>query len=129
MSKRCKARNRDGSPCQAPGVTSSGFCFWHDPDRQADAQAARSRGGKTSSAGRATVEGEDLPLETAEDVKAALARIVNDCRGGRLDYRVSNACFVGLSAFLKALDQVDVEAGLASLREDIEAMKGTRATG
>lgn len=129
MSKRCKASNRDGSRCQAPGVTESGYCFWHDPARAGEVREARSKGGKTRSQGRVTVEGEDLPLESAADVKRALARIVNECRGGRLDYRVSNACFVGLSALLKALDQVDTEAELASLRAEIEAIKGLRVTG
>lgn len=42
---RCEAARRDGQPCTAPALP-SGYCWAHDPDRAAEREAARQRGGK-----------------------------------------------------------------------------------
>ncbi|MGD9892791.1 MAG: hypothetical protein AB7U18_16040, partial [Dehalococcoidia bacterium] len=52
----CQAPRKDGAPCKAVIVLTSGYCALHDPDRQAEVQAARVRGGhgkaKTARAAR-----------------------------------------------------------------------------
>ena len=70
-----------------------------------------------------------MKLETASDAKAALALVINETRDGRLDFKVANSIFNGLSILLRAFDQVDTEAELTALRAEIEAMKGLRVTG
>lgn len=40
----CKGHTPDG-PCSAPSQLGGDYCLFHDPDRTADAQAARTRGG------------------------------------------------------------------------------------
>lgn len=47
--KRCGANRKDGQPCQAPALPESEYCFAHDPERKADRDEARRRGGQNSS--------------------------------------------------------------------------------
>lgn len=46
--KRCVATRKDGQGCQAPALPNSQYCFAHDPDRKAQRDAARQKGGANS---------------------------------------------------------------------------------
>ena len=46
VSKRaCKGITNGGERCSAPPLIDGDYCFWHDPDHQADAAEARRVGG------------------------------------------------------------------------------------
>ena len=46
VSKRaCKGITNGGERCSAPPLIDGAYCFWHDPDHQADAAEARRVGG------------------------------------------------------------------------------------
>lgn len=45
VAKRCKAVKGDGRRCEAHALTGSPWCFFHDPGKGAERQAARGRGG------------------------------------------------------------------------------------
>src|SRR5687768_12595409 len=42
----CRALRDDGQPCQATPRGESGYCIWHDPERQEEAAEARKLGGQ-----------------------------------------------------------------------------------
>jgi hypothetical protein len=44
--KHCEGTRKDGQPCTAPVLGAGTWCFAHDPERGAQRQAARERGGK-----------------------------------------------------------------------------------
>lgn len=48
--KHCCATRKDGRPCTAPALGTSPFCFAHDPQRAADRDAARKKGGQNRGA-------------------------------------------------------------------------------
>lgn len=126
---RCKHIKTDSERCKAETQTDSDWCWFHDPEKKTHRHEAQARGGKTDLRGLpAPTDAEPLPLETASDIKRALGIVVNETRRRTLDYRIANSCILGLSALLKALDQVDIEAELAALRGEIETLKGVRAT-
>lgn len=45
----CRGLRRDGQPCQSPALSSSGWCFGHDPDCATERVEARRRGGQNRS--------------------------------------------------------------------------------
>jgi hypothetical protein len=67
--KRCFATKRSGEPCNAIGVLDSGYCFHHDPDRRAEAHAARVKGGEATRKPKAT---ETLREMVEADIEAWL---------------------------------------------------------
>jgi hypothetical protein len=49
MTERCVAVRSDGGRCESVIVLESGYCFAHDPDREADRRRARASGGSATS--------------------------------------------------------------------------------
>ncbi|MPZ51032.1 MAG: hypothetical protein GEU75_17310 [Dehalococcoidia bacterium] len=47
MDRHCQALNEKGEPCQQAPITGRDFCFWHDPEYEAQAAQARRSGGTT----------------------------------------------------------------------------------
>ncbi|MHB8648238.1 MAG: DUF5763 domain-containing protein [Thermomicrobiales bacterium] len=44
--KKCAGVKKDGSPCTAPAMTESAFCYAHDPSRRTARDEARRKGGR-----------------------------------------------------------------------------------
>ena len=45
ISTKCKATKTNGQPCDGYAQGTNGYCWAHDPDRKAEADAARKLGG------------------------------------------------------------------------------------
>ena len=117
VKRPCQAKTADGSACQAAALPGSDFCFFHDPDRAEDRQAAQSFGGsrnrmKTLDAGAA-----DVKVESCQDVVRLISETINQVRRGQLDPRVANAIGYLANVLIKAVEQGDMEKRL----EDLEA--------
>lgn len=46
MSDKCKGSNKQGKPCQATSQRGSDWCYFHDPEKEADRAVARIKGGR-----------------------------------------------------------------------------------
>ena len=79
ISRTCKAPNDQGQPCRAAPGRDSDFCFWHDPEREAEAAQARLLGGQRRRREVAITGAYDLgELETLEDFKRVVQTAIID---------------------------------------------------
>jgi len=125
----CKATTKTGAPCRMK-PTASGFCFAHDPDREADRIAARRLGGQH----RRRVDVTDLPesvqLRSLDDLLGVLEATVADTRaleGGvqrskALGYLVAQALRVIETSHLD-----EIEARLSALERGAGIQHETRS--
>lgn len=67
-----------------------------------------------------------LKLSTPREVRAALAKIVNEVRGGDLSPQIGNCCIVGCNAILGALRTDVQEEKLLELEKAVEEMKNQK---
>ena len=123
---RCTATKADGTPCQAAALPGKPTCVFHDPSRQAEGEAARSRGGRASHKPPAVVaDAEDVAFTTVPDVVRFLAATASQVRRGELDCRLGNCLTYIAATALRAVQPDDVARQVAELRRELEALKGT----
>jgi hypothetical protein len=127
--ERCTHTKRDGTRCNAFARPGKSCCTFHDPDHAAKFAAGRRRGGKSRSRQLAVLPADaaDLPLRTVADVTTLLALTINQTRRGQLDAKISNAVGYLASVLLKAMETSEVEARLAALEAQQQALNGRRA--
>ena len=109
---RCRATTKAGGQCPVP-ATVSGLCYLHDDPKRA-AEMGR-RGGLKN---RRVIPDDTVefpPLNTAEDVRAMLAKLAQDVRARRVEPRVAASVSQIASTLLKAIEVADLENRLAKL--------------
>ena len=112
ISGRCRATTKAGEPCPVP-ATASGLCYLHDDPKRA-AEMGRKGGLKN----RRVIPDDDVempPLNTAEDVRAMLAKLAVDLRARRVEPRVATSLGQLANSLLKAIEVSDFERRLAKL--------------
>jgi len=112
VSNRCRATTKAGELCLA-GATASGLCYLHeDPSR---AREMGRRGGLKNRRVTPEETTEMPPLNTAEDVRAMLAKLAQDVRARKVEPRVAASVSQIASTLLKAIETADLERRLAKL--------------
>lgn len=111
----CQAVKLDGSRCQAAALQGSGFCFFHDPAKAAERQAAQSHGGSQNRMKTLDADAPDVKVETCQDVVALVSETINQVRKGQLDPRVANAVGYLANVLIKAVEQGELEDRLTDL--------------
>jgi hypothetical protein len=77
--KSCAHAYADGRPCGAPPMTSSRFCFFHDPDKSTEAEEARRLGGLRRRKERTVATAYDVAgLGAIPDLRRALEIVFFD---------------------------------------------------
>lgn len=104
MNGTCKATTNGGTRCRAVAVK-DGLCALH-----ANPRLAAEMGRKSGKARRYSGQGEQPqselePPRTAQDVRDALAQVISDVRGRRLDPKVASTIGYLASVLLKALEE------------------------
>lgn len=115
--RQCEGQTQGGRPCQAPAIDGSRYCYFHDPEREADRQSSRRRGGRVRSRRAAVLPAEtaDLPLKSLGEVAVLLAETINQTRKGTLDCRVANSVAYLAATLARVLEQSDLEKRVESL--------------
>jgi hypothetical protein len=116
----------DGTPCPMSSGLSpdSGLCFWHDPKREEEAVAARSKGGQATARKRAREPiNAPPPPQTIEDAKLYASWAVEAVASGRVDYRVGNTIQAILRDFRSATEKAELEKEIAELRGIVAELK------
>ncbi|MFZ3188866.1 MAG: hypothetical protein WB523_17285 [Candidatus Sulfotelmatobacter sp.] len=111
---RCKARAKNGKPCQA-AATAGGLCFFHaNPNKASEL----GRIGGKSKHSAAEESAHQLPrLETATAVRDAVAQVIVDVYAGKLHPRVAAGLAPLLNLQLRAIETTDLERRLAKLEK------------
>ncbi len=113
-------------------MTASGSplrCIWHDPDRQAEAVAARQRGKEAVSANarkRRLVRTEDPtpPLEASlSGVVARMTWVVQQASAGRIEPKTLTAMVYALSNLRVSIEKMDLDGKLAEARAELKKLR------
>ncbi len=115
MKRQCRHKMPDGSACQANANASSGYCFFHDPNKEAERQAAQRAGGLRNRAAVLPPQTPDFELRTTKDVITLLAMTINQVRRGEIDSRVSNAIGYLAATLLRAFEVGNLEQRVSDL--------------
>jgi len=120
IKRPCQAKKPDGSSCQAAALPDSEFCFFHDPDRADERQAARSFGGSQNRTKTLAADAPDIKVESCQDVVRLIGETINQVRRGDLDPRVANAIGYLANVLIKAAEQGDLEKRIADLEAAVQ---------
>jgi hypothetical protein len=131
---KCAFKKADGTSCKATCLTTSRFCYFHDPDKAPEREAARKRGGrrKKKAAVQPLAGGDgqplaDVPLATVADVVKALASTFNGVRRGGIDPKTGNCLGLLAGQLLRAMQDSELAAEIDALAKEIQELK--RANG
>lgn len=115
----CKAKRRDGLPCNGWAVSGSEFCLSHAPERAGQMAAARSAGGRARHGRRigATGSADPVNLVTPGDVLRILASELQNVLG--LEVSLSRA-----RAVVAVCDSWVATWGGTELEKRVSALEG-----
>ncbi len=122
---QCSATTLAGARCKQRNLLSAttGMCLFHDPDRRAEATAARQRGQAASSAPKLPPRPPRAP-RTLGDLVSYLAWVIDATATGQLDKNTAAKITYSLNTLRGALTQRDLELQVKRLREELrEARK------
>ncbi len=115
--RTCQKTKADGSRCKVRVINGSSFCYFHDPAKAHERQAAQRAGGIARSRQAAV-----LPLETPDwqvrkisDVVEILGQTLNQVRRGQIDPRVANSVAYISGVLLKAMERGPMEERITTL--------------
>jgi hypothetical protein len=124
---RCAATTRDGTPCQAPPLSDSAYCFHHDPAREAERKEARAEGGRRSRPPAVLPDAPDVDFTSVAEVLALLGQTASQVRRGQLDTKAGNCLAYISSVALRAIEGNELAQELADLRRRLEEVEGRGA--
>lgn len=113
--RQCKQIKDDGVLCQTHAMIGSDYCFFHDPAKAAEREAARRVGGSVGKTAALPPDTPDVQLVSVAHVVAFLGGTINQVRRGQIDPKVANATGYLTATLLRALEQGDIEKRLAEL--------------
>jgi len=115
----CQGTKPDGNKRRARPVTGGRFCFFHDPEKCAERQAAQRAGGGTNRQAVLPSTTPDARLLNLQDVVRLLAAMTNRVLRGEVGPRVANAVGYLCGLQIKALHEIDArEAGRLTVDRD-----------
>lgn len=124
--EQCEAIKSSGERCQsAYNLSPEGLCFWHDPNRRAEAQAARRNGGRKSGGHNRTpdqpVAPSDAPAppKTFEDAALLIAWTIHAVATGGIDPKRAARISSLTNVFLRATEKANQQGEIEELREKI----------
>jgi hypothetical protein len=118
----CAHSMPDDRKCKAPIIGGSKFCFFHDPEKKPQRDAARSSGGRKNRPAALPPGSPSIQLRTSDEVMALIEASVNEVRRGEIDPKVANAIACLISLQIRLLDH-RLEERMAAL----ERIVGSRS--
>jgi hypothetical protein len=95
----------------------------HSPDRAAERQEGRRKGGRAATRPATLGEGApEAPFGTVADILALLGQTVNQVRRGELDPKVGNCVGYLASVGLRAVDEGALAREVEELRREVEGL-------
>jgi hypothetical protein len=121
---KCKARTKNGQPCQAQAIKGSKFCFTHDPSSGAARAKARKRGGERR---RVSHYGNDsvIPKEvkTLEDANKILAYTLAEVVPMENSIARARVLLALFDSFVKSFEIGELEQRLTALESALTTRK------
>ncbi len=111
---RCQAIRKDGQPCTVRAIAGSLWCFAHDPDRAAQRDEARRKGGRGKATSRRL---RGLMPPRLVPVFDQLEGALSDVLAGGLDPKQATAAAAVARAMVSVLTAGELEERLRKLEE------------
>lgn len=108
-SRFCQSLKPDGGTCHAPRIAGSDFCFFHDPERSAEREAAQRSGGLRNRMAVLSSTAPDACLQDTQDLVTLLSVTINQVRRGEVDPKVANAVGYLGGLLMKAIHEAEIE--------------------
>jgi len=115
----CQGEKSDGAKCRARPVAGSSYCFFHDPEKQAERKVAQRAGGQKNKMAVLPSSVPDAKLQNADDAVKLLAETINQVRRGEVDPKVANAVGYLAGLLMKGLRESETELRLAALESAV----------
>ena len=110
---------KGGKECRARRLAGSDYCFFHDPDKEAERKAAQRAGGQKNKMAVLPSSAPDAKLRSADDAVKLLAETINQVRRGELDPKIANAVGYLAGLLMKGLRESETERRLAALESAV----------
>lgn len=119
MNKKCrKIIEKTGKWCKGPAVLESGFCFRHDPVQKEVALLASQKGGFNRGVSPLQL-GEEVSINSPEEVKAFLSKVINAIWTGKASPAVGTTMGFLTRVWLDANDKSELQDRLKKVEEKI----------
>ncbi len=115
---QCEFEKAGGQRCEAPALTGSKLCFFHNPSEAAKRREAQSAGGLASSQGRSPSEWnpvEPLALDTIEGILQVVTEQLDELRGLEPSPRKGTAIFYGVGLLVRLYEVLVLEKRLSEM--------------
>jgi hypothetical protein len=109
----CQGIRPAGGRCRARCIAGSSYCFFHNPEMEAERKAAQSAGGQKNKLAVLPRSTPDAKLRSAEDAIKLLGETINQVRRGEIDPRIGNTVGYLSGLLVKAQHDVAIERRLA----------------
>jgi len=103
----CVFVKSNGGRCKSPALRGSKLCLFHDPAKEADRKAARSRGGSKNRPSALPCDTALIELRTREALIVLVEATLNDVRCGRVHPRIANAIGILVGLQMRLLEPTD----------------------
>jgi len=124
MADVCKAKNRDGEPCNAM-PRQNDYCIWHDPERSQERASWRAEGGRKRSNRERARKKLPSAVMTAAELQGLVGTVLRGVIDGEIEPAVGN-CVANLSRSLlelrkgteleQRIDELEQRAGVVDRR-------------
>lgn len=118
---KCKHIKGEDKQCNANAMTSSSFCFSHNPDTKEAKIQAVSKGGRASKRNNNSFP--EIEITSVKDVTSLLVDTVNKVRSGNLDVKIANCIAILSNHLIKSLETSTFERKLEEVEEEIFKLK------
>ena len=122
---KCTGMTSKGKPCQAWSMDDSRFCFWHDPDREEERQAAQAKGGLARHGRQIGPTGDVREPVEVKDLGALVPLLERELNSVlTLEKSIARARCIGYLAgvSVKILEISDLAARVEALEEKLAGM-------
>jgi hypothetical protein len=116
----CEGLKQGGERCSARRVAGSNYCFFHDPDKEAERKAAQSAGGQKNKMAVLASSTPDAKLQNSTDTVKLLADTINQVLRGEIDPKIANAVGYLVGLYMKAQHNSEIERRLIALESALK---------
>jgi predicted RNA-binding protein with EMAP domain len=120
----CQWVKLDGGKCQVRKIAGSSYCFFHDPEKTAEREAAQRTEALKNQVAVLPSSAPDARLLDARDVVKLIAETINHVRRGEVDPKVANSVGYLAGRLMKALHASEIEKRLAALEMAVKRTPG-----
>lgn len=123
VNKRCIFIKENGEQCNSIPMKNSAFCYFHNPEMEAERLESKRNGGKkkvivvSENVNSKLLNNLPFKLRNAKQISKFYELLINETLAGNLDLRVSTGLSYILSGLLKSLELSEMEERIINIEK------------